>query len=212
MSGCALKELKIIGICGSIRQGSFTKKALTIALAGASELGCNVEMLDLNDYQLYFCDGLPRESLNAKKVPNDLAKFKDKLKNAHGIIIATPEYHGSFSGVLKNALDLVGTEEFKSKVVGLVGVSGGAMGGLSAVGPLRDVFRSLHAWVLPAQALVPQVWKEFNDNGSCKNESVELRLRDLGKSVVKYSHLLTNDKAQEFLKLMETAVFNPASD
>jgi hypothetical protein len=74
------------------------------------------------------------------------------------------------------------------------------------------VFRSLHAWVLPAQALVPQVWKEFNEDGTCKNEGVERRLREVGKSVVKYSHLLTNDKAQEFLTMMETAVFNPASE
>lgn len=120
-----------------------------------------------------------------------------------------PEYHGSFSGVLKNTFDLRGTEEFKSKVVGLLGVSGGAMGGLSAVGPLRDVFRSLHAWVLPDQALVPQVWKEFNDDGSCKNEGIDRRLKELGKSTVKFSHLLTNNKAQEFLKMMETAVYQP---
>lgn len=119
--GCALQELRIIGICGSIRKNSYTKKALAVALSGAAEFGCQVELLDLNDYQLYFCDGLPHESLSAKSLPNGLGKFKAKLKEAHGIIIATPEYHGSFSGVLKNALDLVGTEEFKSKVVGLVG-------------------------------------------------------------------------------------------
>jgi FMN reductase len=141
MPACPLKELRIIGICGSIRQNSFTKKALKLALNGASELGCKVEMLDLNDYQLYFCDGLPKQSLNASKTPNDLAKFKEKLQSAHGILIATPEYHGSFSGVLKNALDLIGTEEFKSKVVGLIGVSGGAMGGLNYNSNHRPICR-----------------------------------------------------------------------
>lgn len=86
------------------------------------------------------------------------------------------------------------------------------MGGLSAVGPLRDVFRSLHAWVLPSQALVPLVWKEFNEDGTCKNADLGNRLKEVGKSVVKYSHLLTNNQALEFLKTMEQAVFNPASE
>jgi FMN reductase len=50
------------------------------------------------------------------------------------------------AGVLKNALDLMGFEEFEGKVVGLVAVSGGAMGGLSALNGLRDISRALHAW------------------------------------------------------------------
>lgn len=107
----------------------------------------------MRDYNLYFCDGLLNQSVNVKS-PNNADIFRSKLKGAQGIVIATPEYHGSYSGVLKNALDLCGFDEFEGKIVGLVGgylffvfngiyslVSGGVMGGLTAINSLRDVSR-----------------------------------------------------------------------
>ena len=63
-------------------------------------------------------------------------------------ILATPEYHGGSSGVLKNALDLMGFDEFEGKMVGLVGVSGGRMGAVDALNTLRNIGRALHAWVV----------------------------------------------------------------
>jgi len=57
--------------------------------------------------------------------------LREEVKQAHGIILGTPEYLGSYSGVLKNALDLMGFEEFEGKMLGLLGVSGGAMGRLA---------------------------------------------------------------------------------
>mmetsp|Transcript_40302 Transcript_40302/g.89508 ORF Transcript_40302/g.89508 Transcript_40302/m.89508 type:complete len:219 (+) Transcript_40302:57-713(+) len=200
----AVQSVKVVGICGSLREGGFTRQALELALQGASEALCEVELIDLSEYNLYFCDGLEFQSKNAKvHTPNDVAKLKAKVTEAKGIILATPEYHNSFSGVLKNALDLLGFDEFEGKVVGLIAVSGGAMGGLAALNGLRDICRALHAWVVPEQAGVPQCWKNLPD------PAVQKRLKQVGRQVAKFSLLHANKQAQQFLDMIEKAASNP---
>lgn len=198
-----VQEISVVGICGSLRENSLTKQALTAALQGAKEARCTVELIDLNDYQLYFCDGLEYESKNAKKGSNDLQKLKHKVKNAQGLLLGTPEYHNSYSGVLKNAMDLMGFDEFEGKVIGLVAVSGGAMGGITAVTGLRDVCRALHAWVIPDQCTVPQAWKNLEE------PDIQKRLKKVGRQVALYSHLHANARAKEFLSMIERGAENP---
>ena len=113
-------QIHVVGLCGSLRKGSTTHAALRIALAGAKEAGAEVELIDLSEYKLIFYGEVAEES----EYPPDVFKLKKKVQRAHGILLGTPEYHGSFSGVLKNALDLMWFEEFENKVVGLIGVSG----------------------------------------------------------------------------------------
>ena len=131
---------KIVGISGSLRAGSYTTLAVALALKGAQELKCETKLINLRDYQLVFCDGKDDES----QFPKDVFRLRDEVKQAQGIILGTPEYHGGYSGVLKNALDLMGFEEFEGKMLGLVGVSGGAMGAFGAMNSLREVGRALH--------------------------------------------------------------------
>src|SRR6266480_5619100 len=151
----------VVGICGSIRRGSYTRMAVQIALRGAQELGAQTGLIDLKDYQLVFCDGKEDES----PLPEDVFKLRREVSQAGGIILGTPEYHGSFSGVLKNALDLMGFDEFEGKMLGLVGVSGGKMGAFTGLLDLRNIGRTLHAWVIPEQASVPEAWKVFTAEG-----------------------------------------------
>jgi len=167
---------KIVGISGSLRSGSYTTLAVRLALKGAEELECQAKLIDLRDYQLLFCDGKDDES----QFPKDVFRLREEVKQAHGIILGTPEYHGGYSGVLKNALDLMGFEEFEGKMLGLLGVSGGAMGAFGAMNSLREVGRALHAWVLPEQASIPQAWQEFDDAGNLKNPKLDERVRQVG--------------------------------
>ena len=101
--------------------------------------------------KLFLCDGLPNQSEKLKSMTkeekNPLDYFHSELESANGIIIATPEYHGGFSGVLKNALDLCSFKQFENKIVGLIGVSGGAMGCINGLENLRTIGRALHCWV-----------------------------------------------------------------
>ena len=150
---------RVVGICGSLRRGSYTRMALRIALRGAEEAGVEAQLIDLREYQLAFCDGGDDE-----KLPKDVQRLRDDVQRAQGIILATPEYHGGYSGVLKNALDLMGFDEFQGKMIGLVGVSGGGMGAASPLSGLRSVGRALHAWVVPEQVGVPDVSDVFDES------------------------------------------------
>ncbi|HEX9592602.1 MAG TPA: NAD(P)H-dependent oxidoreductase [bacterium] len=197
--------IEVAGICGSIRKGSLTRMALQVALAGAKEAGAAIHLIDLRAYELVFCDGKEDESV----YPKDVFKLREDVRAAQGIILATPEYHGGYSGVLKNALDLMGFDELEGKMLGLVGVSGGGMGAFGAISSLRAVGRALHAWVIPEQVSIPRAWQEFDDSGTLKNSDLEKRLKEVGRQVARFAYLHTSQEAQEFLSAWEGAPVNP---
>src|ERR1041384_816484 len=197
-------QTRVVGICGSLRVGSYTRMALDIALHGAEEAGVQTQLIDLREYELAFCGG--GDDVN---LPKDVQRLRDEVKRAHGIILATPEYHGGYSGVLKNALDLMGFDEFQGKMIGLVGVSGGSLGAAGPLNALRSVGRALHAWVVPEQVGVPNVSDVFDETGHCKDKSIEKRLKAVGRQVAKFASLHNSEQAREFLKLWEGATEKP---
>lgn len=199
-------QIRVVGICGSLRNGSYTRKIVKLALEGAAELGSQVDLVDLREYELPFC----KEGDNGSEFSPDVQTFRSLVTSADGIILGTPEYHGSFSGVLKNALDLMGFEEFEGKMLGLVSVSRGQMGGLNALNSLRTIGRALHAWVIPEQVSIPRVATEF-DGGSLKDRKLAERVMDVGRQVARFAFLHTSDKANEFVRLWEEAPQNPGA-
>lgn len=210
MTGNPLTDtpIRVVAICGSIREGSYTRMAADLALKGAQELGATTKLIDLRDYELAFCDGKEDESI----YPDGVFRLREEIRQAQGILLATPEYHGSFSGVLKNALDLMGFEEFEGKMLGLLGVSGGRMGAIHALNSLRSIGRSLHAWVLPDQVSIPQAWKVFDEDGEAQNEELSSRLMELGRQVARFAYLHLSEQAREFMRLWEEAPPNPGGN
>ena len=202
------RSCEIVGISGSLRSGSYTTLAVALALKGAKELKCETKLINLRDYQLVFCDGKDDES----QFPKDVFRLRDEVKQAQGIILGTPEYHGGYSGVLKNARDLMGFEEFEGKMLGLVGVSGGAMGAFSALESLRNIGRALHAWVVPEQALIPQAWQEFDEAGNLKDSKLGERVRQVGRQVARFAYLHGSCRTNEFLQKWEKSLENPGGE
>jgi len=196
--------LRVIAINGSLRNAGYTSRALEIALAGAREVGAETRLINLADYDLVFCDGRSR-----KDYPEGVHRLRAEVQRAQGIILGTPEYHGSFSGVLKNALDLMGFDEFEGKMWGLVGVAGGSMGALNALNSLRTVGRALHAWVVPEQVSIAQAWKVFDENGHLTDENMRQRLMDVGRQVARFAYLHSARQTREFLRMWEEAPENP---
>jgi FMN reductase len=199
------KRVLVVGICGSLRRESYTRMAVRIALQGAQEVGAETQLIDLKDYHLVFCDGKEDEST----FHDDVFKLRREVSQAKGIILGTPEYHGGYSGVLKNALDLMGFDEIEGKMIGLVGVSGGALGAANALNDLRTIGRALHAWVVPEQVSIPKAWSVFGDSGSLKDGALEKRLKGVGRQVARFAYLHTSEKAREFLNAWEEAPLNP---
>ena len=170
--------VKIVGITGSLRDGSYSLKALKQAIARVETLGVEVEILDLREMNLPFCDGGDDYS----DYP-DVVKLRNAVKTADGLILATPEYHGSVSGVLKNALDLMSFEHLSDKVTGLISVLGGQSNS-NALNDLRVIVRWVHGWVIPEQIAIGQAWQAFDGEGKLLDEKISERFDRFAQSLV----------------------------
>lgn len=178
------QPLLVVGISGSLRRQSNTFQAVRHALRGAAEAGARTEMIDLREWPLPFMDARDGDECGSDAVVG----LRGRVKSAQGLIVGSPEYHGSFSGVVKNALDLLTDEELAGKMVGLVSVAGGASG-MSALSHLRLVMRAVHAWVVPQQVMIPYASNAFDDAGAPKDPSIAARLDELGREVVKFARI-----------------------
>lgn len=200
------ETVRVVAICGSLRDGSTTQKGLKIALRGAAAIGAETELIDLRDRDLPFCKEVDAEDSEA------IQRLRKDVASAQGIIWGTPEYHGGYSGVLKNALDLMGFDEFEGKVVGLLGVSGGRMGGLNALMNLREVARAVHAWAIPTQAGIPHASQAFDEDGELKDDKLRERVESMGRDVARFARLHHARRTEEFLVEWEKAQENPGGE
>lgn len=176
--------VKIVGISGSLREGSYSRQALKVAVQKVAGLGAEVEIVDLRSLHLPFCDG----GKDYSAYP-DVAKLSQIVQAADGLILATPEYHGSVSGVLKNALDLMSFTELEGKVTGLVSVLGGQSNS-NALNDLRLILRWVHAWVIPEQVAIGQAWQAFGKEGELLDEKLSQRFDAFAQSLVENTQKL----------------------
>lgn len=169
---------KVVGIIGSLRADSYSALALQQAINRVKDLGAEAEILDLREMTLPFCNG-------GSEYPDypDVEVLREKVKAADGLILATPEYHGSVSGVLKNALDLMSFEHLSGKVAGLISVLGGQSNS-NALNDLRIIVRWVHGWVIPEQIAVGQAWQAFDSEGKIQDEKLSQRFDGFAQSLV----------------------------
>ncbi|KAB1188212.1 MULTISPECIES: NADPH-dependent FMN reductase [Haloferax] len=175
-----MEQTHVVAIVGSLRDHSYTRLALQYALDGAEAAGATTELVDLREFDL--------PPLNPDyDEQGDSAKLTRIIDNADAVILGTPVYHGSYSGVLKNALDYCGFDEFGHKTVGLLGVAGGSFP-VTALEHLRSVCRSLNAWVLPHQAVIPRVSSAF-EGEELVDDGLRERVERLGRDAVVYANI-----------------------
>ncbi len=191
-------DVRVVGVCGSLSVTGATKSALSTALRGAAEFSADTHLIELRDYELPFY-GATKES----DYPADVPRLRAELREAHGIILGTPEYHGCLSGVLKNMLDLMGAAEFEGKVVGLVGVAGGHPGAINSLNAMRLIGRNLHSWVLPQEVSVGDAGTVFDEDGGVTDPAIERRLLNLGAQVVRLASVQQQVKQHDFMKMWQ---------
>jgi FMN reductase len=170
--------VKIVGINGSLRADSYSYQALKVAAQNIESLGAKVEILDLRQMNLPFCSG-------TEEYPDypDVERLRETVSSADGLILATPEYHGGVSGVLKNALDLMSFKHLSGKVTGLISVLGGQPNS-NALNELRTIMRWVHAWVIPEQIGIGQAWQAFTPEGKLTDEKLSQRFEQFAASLV----------------------------
>ncbi|MFX4291780.1 NADPH-dependent FMN reductase [Streptomyces bohaiensis] len=179
------RELEILGIAASARKDSTSGAALDLVLARAAELGCRTRVFRLAEVRLPFCDG---DKAAAWPGCPAVAELRGAVTRAHGVVLATPEYHGGMSGALKNALDLLDFPHTSGRV--FAGIS--ALGGRSnsnALNQLRTTVRWLHGWMLPDQVAVPQ-GRAAHTGGRFHEPEVTARLTALADSLVRATRAL----------------------
>ena len=181
---------KILGFAGSTRQDSFNKKLVKIALKGAEQAGAEVTYVDLRDLPMPLYDGDLEES---EGLPENARKFKDLLLSHQGILIASPEYNSSISGVLKNAIDWASRPVegepplacFTGKVCSLMSASPGALGGLRGLVPLRMILGNIGVIVLPDQVAVSKAFDAFSPEGALLDGKQNDSILALGAKVAR---------------------------
>ena len=177
--------VRVVAVSGSLRADNLTRRALEVALRGAAQAGARTDLVDLAVLKVPFCDERKDEST----YPPDVQTLRSAVEAADGILLGSPEYHGSMSGSLKNALDLMGFRHFEGKMVGLVAVAGGSQSATGTLAHMRTVCRHVHAWVVPRQVSISRVKDAFGPDGHLKDPEHEERLLALGRDVATYARL-----------------------
>ena len=171
----------VVALCGSLRDESRTRIALNEALDAARDAGAQTELVDLREYHL--------PGLKATNDVPDAVTLQGTVERADSVLLGTPNYHGSYSGVLKNAIDYCGHDEFEGTTVGLLEVAAGDFPG-SALVHLRQVSRTLRAWTLPTQVAIPDSHSTISYEGIEDGDLAE-RTRRLGREAVDYAGVAT---------------------
>ncbi|MCL5404290.1 MAG: NAD(P)H-dependent oxidoreductase [Candidatus Marsarchaeota archaeon] len=185
------KKIKIAAFAGSLRRDSYNKALVNTAKRVAPE-NVEVEILDISQIPLYNQD-------EEAKMPESVKKFKQKIKEADAVLIATPEYNRSIPGVLKNAIDWAsrpyGDNSFEDKPVATFGATGGSLVGTSAAQlHLRQIFAFLNAHPLERPMLFIAGASEKIANGVIIEEATSGMIKELVESLAKWSMRLQEGK------------------
>lgn len=157
--------MKVAILLGSNRVGRQSHKIAYYLETQIMQKGVHADLIDLGAKNKL----TPGDTDPFLGMGEDQHAISTRVQQADAMIFVTPEYHGSFSGVLKVTLDNLGTE-FYRKPIGVVTVSSGKMGGLSASAQLQHVILSLGAYALPTKLLIPDVQTSFDDSFQITNE------------------------------------------
>jgi len=188
----------ILGIGGSLRAGSVTTLVLRTALAGAQDAGVHTRLIDLATLPLPLFDGTYELDGYTSEGREAIVTLLNATREARGFILASPTYHNTISGALKNALDFMELlkddhpARLEGKVVGLVTVQGGVSGtGNNTITTMLLAARALRAWVAPTMISVPDSRSMFNEEGQPNDPTLIRRLHQLGAEVARASMMFS---------------------
>lgn len=170
------KQIKVLAFAGSLRRGSFNK-ALVRAAVEVAPLNVAIEVFDL--------EGIPPYNADLENTPPQRVRdFKDKIRAADALLMATPEYNYSISGVLKNAIDWASRPKqgnpLQGKTVAIMSASTGRFGGARAQYHLRQcfVFLDMHP-VNDPQVMLSDAAKNVDADGRVTNEQTRQLIKHL---------------------------------
>ena len=186
---------RLLAFAGSLRKGSFNRRLIGNLAEGARDAGATVTMIDLHDHALPIYDG----DIESASMPEAVRALQSLMADHDGLLIATPEYNGSYPALIKNTLDWIsrplangtsGTALFDHKVAGLCSASPGALGGLRALIALRDALAKLGMWVAPSQVAVGRAGEAFDEHGQLTDARQRSAVHRVGAEVTSATRAL----------------------
>ena len=182
--------LKVLGVSGSMREGSHSTRAIGVVLDAAREHGAETRLIDLRvlDLPMYRPRGAAIET-------EGVLLASEGVNWADAFVLASPDYHGSMSGAMKNFLDYYWTE-FAGKAFGYLCASHEK--GLTVMDQMRTAVRQCYGWSLPYG--VSFNGEQDFEAGGIKTEAIARRLRMLARDLVTYGSLIR----EQFLRDLES--------
>jgi len=179
----------IVGLGGTVRPGSSSERALIKALGAAEAAGARTEL-----FGGAFLATLPIYNPHAPSCEGESARFVEAVRRSDGVIVATPGYHGSISGLVKNALDVLeGLREdsrpyLHGRAVGCIVAASGAQACGSTLGALRSIVHALRGWPTPFGATL-NGGSLFDDEGEFSDSRDAWQVETVAQQVVEFALL-----------------------
>lgn len=182
-------SVTIVAIGGSTRPGSSSEMAVRLAGRAAEEAGARVIYVTGRDLILPIYD---TESSERTEQAHALV---EAIRGAHGLLIASPGYHGGISGMVKNALDYI--EDLRddphpylhNRAVGCIAVAYGWQATVSTLQQIRQVTHALRGWPTPLGATINAQTTRFAVDGSTEDEAARQQLATIGQQVVEFARM-----------------------
>ena len=172
---------KLLGIGSSLRKNSSSNRILRMVLEKSQRYGADTKLIELREINLpVFNPNKPRET------SDDVIKLNNQMINADAFILATPDYHGSMSGGMKNFLDYY-WYEFSGKIFGYI-VSSHEKG-LTVMDHMRTAIRQCYGWSLPYGLSINTEY-DLDEHYNINNPKLLLRIENMSRDIVIYGKLL----------------------
>lgn len=175
--------IRIVAIGGTVNPGSTTEQALRLAAAEAGKDGAEVQV-----FGGAYLGALPHYRGEGHSIANG-ADMVEAVRQADGLLIAAPGYHGTISGLVKNALDYL--EELAKderpyldgRAVGLIATAYGDQATMSTLQTLRSIVHALRGWPTPMGATIRTYQGLFSPDGECLEDRARMQLEMVGAQV-----------------------------
>ncbi|NIP18246.1 MAG: NADPH-dependent oxidoreductase [Xanthomonadales bacterium] len=165
----------IVCISGTSRPGNYTSHALAVVVNELDSLGEKTTVFDARELDLAF-PGYPQTG--------DAERLVAAVKNASGIVLASPEYHGGVCAMTKLIIENLGfPSSLAGKPVATLGVAAGRIGAIKSLEQLKGICSHTGAIVVPGSVSIAGVRQVFDEQGICRDEGAEIALRGLARSV-----------------------------
>ena len=179
--------MKLLGLSGGLSQKTLVAIEKALDFAYQYDDSISIEPLNVGEYDVRFCDGR-----DPSKYEGDTRHIIDKITEADALIIGTPMYRGSYTGLLKNVFDLIPNDALMGKPVGLIATGGSDHHYLALEHELKPILGFFLAHAIPGSVYANNTHYSERD---LVDPDILDRLKQLAQSVVNFARIIPKDKS-----------------